>query len=138
MRKSGQPWTREEEQDMLRLLKEGNSFESIATIHGRTTNAIQLRFGQFCKRDGRSLSVLSTEYHVNPEKIREYIDKLEPPQLTKSTSYSDVVLASLREEIATMQTRLHRLSKTLKIFITTTEDNHNELKEILTKKKKEK
>lgn len=148
MSKSGQPWTQGEEQQMLDMIRQKQPFPSIARVHGRSVKAIQLRFGGYCNRKIQSksttLSQLSDEFNVDANVVADCIDQLsqsnsdrrhnmdnQSVSLSSSGSFSDI--AVIKEEISDIQTRLSKLSKTLKKFIETTTENHKEVKTMLSR-----
>ena len=144
MRKSGQPWSPEEEEQMLESFRKGKSVEAIATIHGRSPKAIRLRFGYFCKRqlriDPESIPALVEEYNVDANTILNIIKELETGYsnnngnnvvANNTISLSDIT--TIKDDISEIQRRLGKLSKTLKSFIEKTEHYHHTVTTILKK-----
>lgn len=144
MRKSGQPWSPEEEEQMLDSFRRGKSVETIATTHGRSAKAIRLRFGYFCKRhlrvDPESIPKLSEEFNVDANTILGILKELETgytnnntPSTNNNTTISTSDMSSIKEEIGNIQKRIGKLSKTMKTLIEKTEQHHHTMMVILKK-----
>lgn len=121
MSKKGQPWTTEEEKDMLDRLRMGAGFETVAREHERTVKAIQWRWGMHCQRRIQRESIdpsrLAREFHTSPEILSEILEQMKPSPSTSSTSTSTSASANtklLEDKIDRMYDLLLKIAKTQK------------------------
>lgn len=114
MSKKGQPWTTEEEKDMLDRLRMGVGFETVAREHERTVKAIQWRWGMHCQRrihrESIDLSRLAREFHTSPEVLSEILEQMKPSPSTSASANTK----SLEDKIDRMYDMLLKIVKTQK------------------------
>lgn len=117
------PWTADEEHEMMSSVTDGQSFDVIARRHQRTQNAIQLRFGMVCKKElaTRSLEGLSSQYHMEPKRILQYMDgydaiqnRQQQPPAPQAVAPAPMDLLTIREEIRSLHEKCDRIYRALK------------------------
>lgn len=110
-------WTPEEEDEMLMSMRKGDPFQAIAQQHGRTENAIRLRFGLICKKqlETKTIQDIGRDYRVSPQKVQQCIDALEDIQDKNknkaSMSAPNNNIQELREEIQKLHDKIDRIYK---------------------------
>ena len=112
-------WSPEEENEMLMSIRKGEAFQGIARQHGRTENAIRLRFGLICKKqlETKTVQDIGREYHVSPQKVQQCIDALEDIQDKNKNKTSTIPdnrnneLRVLQEEIQKLHDKVDRIYK---------------------------
>lgn len=109
-------WSPDEENEMLVSIRKGDPFQAIARQHGRTENAIRLRFGLICKKqlETRTIQDIGREYHVSPQKVQQCIDALEDIQDKNKASTPTLPnnnLQELRQEIQKLHDKVDRIYK---------------------------
>jgi hypothetical protein len=132
MSKKGQPWSKEEEETMLSMLRKGETIDSVAGLLQRTSKAILWRLGLYCQKivrtRKRTLEQLSDEFNCSIENLRDVMDQLEMQHGggggTNSNSSSTangntnqeilLVLKTIQDDISTINTRTIRINKNMK------------------------
>ena len=114
-------WSAEEENDMLMSVRKGEAFQVIARQHGRTENAIRLRFGLICKKqlETKTIQEIGREYQVSPQKIQQCIDALEDIQEKNKNKTATMSMSNnntqefsvLQEEIQKLHVKIDRIYK---------------------------
>ena len=115
-------WTPEEEDEMLMSMRKGDPFQAIAQQHGRTENAIRLRFGLICKKqlETKTIQDIGRDYRVSPQKVQQCIDALEDIQdknknktsiPTLNNSNNTQELRVIQEEIQKLHDKIDRIYK---------------------------
>lgn len=128
-------WSVEEENTMMKSIRNGDTFDKIAQQHGRTKNAIQLRFGMICKKEientPKNLQALSKEYHIQENQLVKYIEdfekiqtqnqnKLLSPQAFENNSSldpSDITI--IKEEVLLLNEKIDKMYKYVKKIMET-------------------
>ena len=78
--KLGEKWTPEEETQMLKLFREGNSFKEIAEIHKRMIGGVRSRMNQIierCYKSGWSVDRIHNLTGMDKPEINLIIEKIE-------------------------------------------------------------
>lgn len=115
-------WSVEEENEMLGSLRRRETFEKIAQKHGRTPNAIKLRFGLVCKKEigsaSKSMEGICQEYNLTEEQVSRCINDLENIQKkdTKPTtsSFDPADISIIKEEVLLINEKLEKVYRNIK------------------------
>jgi len=132
MSKKGQPWSKEEEDTMLSMLRKGETIDSVAGLLQRTSKAILWRLGLYCQKivrtRKRTLEQLSDEFNCSIENLRDVMDQLELQHggggnvgnnnstANGNNNNQEILLAlkTIQEDISSINTRIIRISKNVK------------------------
>ena len=132
MSKKGQPWSKEEEETMLSMLRKGETIDSVAGLLQRTSKAILWRLGLYCQKivrtRKRTLEQLSDEFNCSIENLRDVMDQLELQHggggnvgnnnstANGNNNNQEILLAlkTIQEDISSINTRIIRISKNVK------------------------
>jgi hypothetical protein len=113
-------WSTEEEQEMLSALRRREPFETIASRHDRTPNAIRLRFGMVCRKElstnNKRMADLCREYGMDEAQINRCIQSLEdiqkknaPPPPPPSLDPADIAI--IKEEVLLLHEKVDKIYK---------------------------
>jgi hypothetical protein len=131
MSKKGQPWSKEEEDTMLSMLRKGETIDSVAGLLQRTSKAILWRLGLYCQKivrtRKRTLEQLSDEFNCSIENLRDVMDQLElqhggggnvgnSNSTANGNNNQEILLAlkTIQDDISSINTRIIRISKNVK------------------------
>ena len=82
----GSKWTPEEEQQLIEELGEGNSYDEISEIHGRTVKAIEARINLMIGRNrSKSAKEISKLLNVDQDYIQQRLDEYKSKAKKTST-----------------------------------------------------
>lgn len=109
--KAGQPWSIEEEQELLEGLRSGKTISQIASFLQRSEMAIQLRIGMLCQRwlEKKQMSrhEIEKNYHIM---VDDYV-KLYTSRQQESVQNNEI--QELRREIQELSIQMKKLRKQL-------------------------
>lgn len=110
-------WSPDEEQEMLTMIRKGESLGTIGRQHGRTENAIRLRFGLICKKqlETKTMQEICREYRVTSQQVQNSIDALDMIQ-EKNKPEGNIMttaneLRAIREDIRSLSEKMDRIYK---------------------------
>ena len=112
----GEPWNKEEESQLLKEIKEGNSIKTIAEKHGRTLGAISSHLKLIAVRsyviDKEPVEIISKETGIAPDVIMFQVQKRESIAKKKNKPVavkSEVTLEDIMRELKEIRRMLESL-----------------------------
>jgi len=100
------PWTKDEEKQMIKQLKENKTFDQIAKIHNRSISAMLMRYNKIIYdnvKAGKSKTSLAKLLNTSTEKITqayyEHKSFLEKKEITSNKSIEKPTVSSIKDSV---------------------------------------
>lgn len=113
-------WTKPEETQLCHEIQMGKSFDEIANLHQRSTNAVRLRFAMILSKrlqKGEKKHRLTQEYNIESFELENllklYEDRQETQTMTNGATYSPESYKKIEDALTVITEKVCRIEKCL-------------------------